>query len=543
MSDVFASETGRARSGAVAWLVLICHAVGLATDWPQYRGPTTDGVSPDPISIHWPAGGPTVVWTNRSLTNGFGCFAVSQGRAFVLISKRDPSNNLKEYCVGVDAATGTNIWATPVGDEPWSPTSTGDGGAGRSPYNTGHGPRTTPSVKDGRVIVLSSGRYSPPQLHLVCLNATNGSVVWSNDLVAAYGASTIAWDNAASPCMDNDLVFVSLNSSANSRNLAAFRITDGGLAWSSQNEKVTHATPVVTTIDGVRQVVFPTQTGLVSLNRTNGAFLWKFEYPFWPISTSMGASPVIYSNIAYCTASYGRGAGAARITLSNSTWNVTPLYTNAGFNYESIWMSPVCYQGYIYTLAGNNGSFLSAPLNCIELTTGDLKWSVSDFGMGGLILVQNKLLVLTEDGQLVLVDPNPDAYTELARYQAFQFSSSARGKCWNNPTFSNGRIYARSTRGGIALDVSPPPPLKLLSPRFLNTTQLELVVSTANGTPIDSNRLAKIEVRATNQPGVPYSAWPKLTNALVPTTNGLGRLTNTITGGQSRQFYITVEPP
>ena len=87
------------------------------------------------------------------------------------------------------------------------------------------------------------------------------------------------------------------------------------------------------------------------------------------------------------------------------------------------------------------------------------------------------------------------------------------------------------------------PPLKLLAPQFLNSTQLQLVVSTANGTPIDSNRLARIEVRATNSPGIPPSAWPKLTNALVLTTNGLARLTNTIPTGQSRQVFITVEPP
>ena len=130
-------------------------------------------------------------------------------------------------------------------------------------------------------------------------------------------------------------------------------------------------------------------------------------------------------------------------------------------------------------------------------------WTTNNFGMGGLILVNTNLLVLTEKGQLVLVQPNPDAYIELARYQAFQFSAGAPGKCWNSPAFSNGRIYARSTRGGISLDVSVPtrPPLKLLSPQFLNSTQLQLVVSTVDGTPIDSNRLSRIEVRATNSLG------------------------------------------
>src|SRR5664279_3228833 len=108
----------------------------------------------------------------------------------------------------------------------------------------GDGPRTTPSVNDGRVIAFSG------LMHLVCMNVTNGSILWSNDLPSAYGASTIPYENAASPCLDNELVFVNLNSSSDNRNLAAFRTTDGGVAWRSQNENVTHTTPTVATIQG-----------------------------------------------------------------------------------------------------------------------------------------------------------------------------------------------------------------------------------------------------------------------------------------------------
>src|SRR5436309_9591125 len=162
MADPFASEVRHARKKAFLGLLLFCHALALATDWPQYRGPTTDGISPDPISVNWSSNAPTVVWTNMSLTNGFSTFAVSQGRAFVLISKRDGGGNLLEYCVAVDAATGANIWATPIGAELWDPVYEGDGGAGMPPYYKGDGPRTTPSVTGERVVALSE------QLNLVC---------------------------------------------------------------------------------------------------------------------------------------------------------------------------------------------------------------------------------------------------------------------------------------------------------------------------------------------------------------------------------------
>jgi hypothetical protein len=298
----------------------------------------------------------------------------------------------------------------------------------------------------------------------------------------------------------------------------------------------------------VRQVIFATVSGLVSLNRNTGSLLWKYVYPFGPIGTSMGASPIVYSNIVYCTAAYGKGAAAIRVTVTNTTWTVSQNFYKTPFNYRSIWMSPVCCQGYVYSLAGENSTFLSAPLNCIELATGNLKWTVNNFGMGGLILVNTNLLLLTEEGQLVLIQPNPAAYTELVRYQAFEFTVAAPGKCWVHPAFSNGRIYAHSTAGAVCLDVSVPAPaplpqLKLLAPQFLDGSQLQLVIGTSDGTPISSNRLARLEVHATNLLGSNPSTWPTLTNPMVLGTDGLVRLTNTIDPDVLRQFYSTVEVP
>src|SRR5260370_39510152 len=128
----------------------------------------------------------------------------------------------------------------------------------------------------------------------------------------------------------------------------------------------------------------------------------------------MAASPVVWSNIVYCTAAYGRGAAAAQITLTGGTWAVQPLFYNSSFNYGSIWMTPVCYQGYIYTLCGENTTFLTTPLSCIELSTGNIKWSTNNFGMGGLILVNSNLLLITEKGNLDLAQCKPKSYTELA---------------------------------------------------------------------------------------------------------------------------------
>ena len=177
MTSIFAAQARHARRAVALGALWLGQVLAAGTDWPQYRGPATDGTTPDLIATTWATNSPGfVVWTNMSLSNGFSSFAVSQGRAFAMISRDDGNGTMLEYCAAVDAATGTNLWATPVGDAPWYLEDVGNGGAGLFPYYKGDGPRTTPSVMDGRVVALSGF------MHLVCLNSTNGSVLCSNDL-------------------------------------------------------------------------------------------------------------------------------------------------------------------------------------------------------------------------------------------------------------------------------------------------------------------------------------------------------------------------
>ena len=503
----------------------------IASDWPQYRGGNGDGISADRIQKAWSAGGPTVLW-RKALTNGFSSFAISGGRAFTLISRN--SGGLKEMCVATDAATGNQLWTRTIDDASvWPPTATGNGGEGTAPYNQGDGPRSTPSVKDGRVFALSG------HLHLLCLNITNGSVYWSNDLAAAYGAAepVNGWQSAASPRLDDDLLFVNLGSSTMAGTLCAFRATNGAVVWSSQTEESTHSTPVVATIEGVRQVLFATGTGVVSVDRNTGTLLWKYTYPFYPVDTALGASPIVWSNVVVVTAAYGtRGTAAFRVTRSGSTWTPTQIWYKSAT--KSTWMTPVPYEGYLYGKFSDK-AFYATPLACLDLASGTTKWSTNNFGMSGLILVDNTLMTLTDDGRFILFRPNPTNYTELARFQAFSFTAGTPGKCWSTPAVADGRVYLRSTREGLALDLSVSP-LKLLPPQRMAGNRLQLWIGTVNGSAIDTNRLAKMEVRSTTNLTASVASWPKLTNSLV-LTSGQVRVDNVDTG--PTRYYLATEQP
>jgi len=112
------------------------------------------------------------------------------------------------------------------------------------------------------------------------------------------------------------------------------------------------------------------------------------------------------------------------------------------------WSTPVYHEGHLYGLFGFK-QWEQGPLKCVELATGQEKWSRNGFGQGGTILVDNHVVALAENGELVVVEARPDGYKEAARHRA------VTGKCWNNPAVTNGRIYARSTKEGVCLEVAP----------------------------------------------------------------------------------------
>jgi len=196
-----------------------------------------------------------------------------------------------------------------------------------------------------------------------------------------YGSSVIAWQNAASPVLENGLIY--LNANCGVSTLMALDTRDGSVVWRSQNEAMTHSTPVLATINGLRQAIFATQSGLVSVDASTGNLLWKFPYPF-TYSTSIDVSPVVYEDMVFvCGAhSYGMGSVAIQATLTNNLWTTRKLWSTN--NPASHWMTPVCYQGFLYGQFGiQSFDSPSAQLKCIEMSTGVEKWSTGGFGRGG----------------------------------------------------------------------------------------------------------------------------------------------------------------
>jgi outer membrane protein assembly factor BamB len=278
------------------------------------------------------------------------------------------------------------------------------------------------------------------QLLLKCLNASDGKLVWSCDLMKEHAGKNIRWESAASPLIDGDLLFVECGGPGQA--LVAFDKKDGHVVWQGQDDGLTQSTPVAATILGERQVIFFTSRGLVSVAPKTGAVLWRFPFSANGVSA---ASPVVAGDIVYVSKSYGVGSAACKITKTDGAYAATQMW-KVGADESNQWSTPVVLNGYLYGLFGQ-AKFATAPLQCVDLATGAIKWSQPNFGPGGINLVDGNLLVLSDAGDLVLVKATPDAYTELAR------SHVLSGKCWNSVALSNGRIYARSTKEGVSLDL------------------------------------------------------------------------------------------
>jgi outer membrane protein assembly factor BamB len=401
-------------------------AVLFHSDWPQYGGPSGDRTAAGSlVAPSLPSGNSKSGW-KVPLTDGLSSFTVAAGKAYTLVTRER-----RETLVALDAASGQELWSAPLGQVEYD----GGGDAGTDENKGGDGPRSTPSVADGRVVAYDAA------LGLACFDAASGKPLWRHDVLAEFSGRTIRWQSAASPLIEGGKVFVVGGGAEES--LLAFDLKDGAVVWARGDETMTHATPTAATLHGVRQVIFFVQSGLIACAPDSGAELWRTEFPY---RTSTAASPVVHGDVVFCSAGYGVGAAAWRIEKQGNALVPTLLW-RAPNKLINHWSTPVAKDGHLYGMFSFK-EYGKGPLKCVDLATGEERWSKDGFGPGNVILVGDTLAALSDAGELVLVAAEPGAYKEHARADVLE------GKCWSMPAYSGGALFLRSTREGVRLDLA-----------------------------------------------------------------------------------------
>ena len=289
----------------------------------------------------------------------------------------------------------------------------------------GAGPRGTPTLHDGRVYTFGATGI------LNALDARDGSVVWSR---ASDTGREPTWGFSSSPLVIGDLVVVAATGT-----LAAYDAATGEPRWMGPEGKCCYSSPHLTTIDGVPQILLMNGAGVVSVDPSGGKVLWQHEYAgdgiVQPALTEDGdlliGGPGMSGSTGLRRLAVARAPGEWTAERGPAGWIVEERWTSSGL--KPFFGDFVVHEGHAY---GFDGRILA----CIGLDDGKRKWKGGRYGDGQLVLLadQDLLLVVSEKGELALVDATPGQFTERARHPAIE------GKTWNHPALVGDILLVRN---------------------------------------------------------------------------------------------------
>jgi len=404
-----------------AWLVTLLTGITPVADrsaWPQWGGPARNFVvDARDLATSWPAEGPRRLW-QRPLGEGFSAI-VTDGLTLYTMFR----DGYADVVVALDAATGATSWQTRY-EAPFIETCS---------ERLGPVPRSAPLIAGDRLITTSAGGL------MNSFDRQTGRRQWSLDLLANTSDAVRACGYAASPLAFEDLIITTAGGQG--RGVVAVRASSGEIAWQSQDFQNGYSSPLLIDLDGQPELVVFTYGEVSGLNPKNGALEWTH-----PHAADQGvnvATPIWgRDNLLFVSSAYNGGSRVLKLTRRGGKVGVNEVWSNRRVRIH--FGNAVRFGTRIYA---SNGDFGAAPFAAIDVNTGDMIWRDRSVARSTLVGVGDKLVILDEDGTLVLATPGDAGLVVHAK------ASVLGARAWTAPTLSGTTLYLRDSKQIVALDL------------------------------------------------------------------------------------------
>lgn len=397
--------------------VVLCSLVAASAwsqDWPQWLGPGRNGHSTAKgLLREWPQEGPKLLWQVKDLGQGYATPSVAGGRIYFM-SNRGLDD---EFVTALNAKDGVVIWSVRIGK------------VGIPDQNPNFpAARSTPTVDGALLYALGSDG------DLVCLESATGKLRWKKSLRTDVAGMAPRWAYAESPLVDADVVVCVPG--GNDATLVAFDKRNGNVIWKSAipgGGMAGYASLIIDNAGGIKQYIAFMANGLVGVEAKTGRFLWRYE----KTKGSMGMSimtPVAGGDLVYSGA--GRvGGGAVRLKADQGGVTAEEVYFDPKL--------PSAIGGAVLVADHLYGT--SQTVMCVDFKTGQIKWNERSIGAASLAYADGLLFMHGENGDVALVEANPEGYRERGRFTPPNppAHKNEMEKSWAYPVIADGRLYLR----------------------------------------------------------------------------------------------------
>lgn len=398
-------------------VLLVCASAAVAGDWPQWLGPNRDGSTADKVA---PWKEPLKVLWKTPVGEGHSSPVVVKGHVYLHTAVK---GKLEEQLAAFDVDSGKTLWQTPYK---------------RAKFTSlfGGGPRGTPAVVDGRVYTFGITGV------LACFDAASGKLAWEVDALKQYKAANLFFGTSCSPLVVGEHVLVNVGGKGAS--IVAFDRKTGEERWKALDDRPSYSSPIVLGKGKDQHAVFLTGKRLLGLSPLDGKLFW--DYPLVDKLQESSTTPAVAGDILFGS-SVTFGGAALKLGKGDDGPTAKQLWVNPAYN--CYFATPVAVGKNLYLVTGSIAA-MKATLRCIDIESGKELWNRENVGRYHASLLRtgdDKLLLLEEDGDLVLLQPDATKYQELARCKIC-------GETWAHAAIADGRLYVRDKSDLICVELS-----------------------------------------------------------------------------------------